>query len=211
MTPNPITIRPDSDYLAAIAIMRAGRFRHLPVIDQDGHLAGLVSVKDLRAVSTEAAGSLRPQAIQSDGVLVRVGEIMTRDVFTIPPDYPLEEAARLMVEHKIGCLPVVENGKPVGIITDTDIFQTLVVMLGGGSQTIRVSVQVNNIPGQIAELCQRVAAVGGNILSIASHPARGPERMNLTLRVESVPLDTLLEAVAAHPGAEIRHSWDQAG
>lgn len=208
MTPNPITIRPESDYLAAIAIMRAGNFRRLPVVDAEGQLVGIVTYNDLLKVrAQQTAEASRQIAMQCDGVLVRVQEVMTSPVVSVPAEYPLEEAARVMIEHHITSLPVVEGGKVTGIITVTDIFKTLVAMLGGGSQTVRLSVQVDNMPGQLAALAGRVASVGGNILSIASHPAETPERLNFTLRVEGASVEALLAAIRAHPGAEVHYVW----
>ncbi len=134
---------------------------------------------------------------------------MTVDVVSVPPDYPLEEAASLMLAHRISCLPVVEAGRVAGIVTETDLFRTLVAMLGGGSHTVRIGVEVANVPGEFAAVSGRVAALGGNILSIASHPAADPERVNLTLRVEGASLGALAQTLREHPGLAIRHTWDQ--
>jgi acetoin utilization protein AcuB len=205
MTPHPITVRPESDYLAAIALMRAGKFRHLPVIDAEGRLVGLISDRDLAAVRTQEPTQ---KHMTSGGTLVRVGEIMHTDVITAPPDYPLEEAARLMIERRISSLPVVEDGRLIGILTDIDIFTQFVRILGGGSPTLRLTIQLENKPGHLSALAGRIAAVGGNILSIASSPTGNPERTNFTLRIESAPLDTIRDAILAHPGAEILHVWD---
>ncbi|HEC23768.1 MAG TPA: CBS domain-containing protein [Chloroflexi bacterium] len=204
MTPNPYTVRPESDYLAAIAIMRAGKFRHLPVVNEEGQLVGLISDRDLKGAQP---GQPSPEAVTGDGVLLRVGEVMKRHVITCPPDYPIEEAARLMIKHRISSLVVVKGGRVLGILTDTDLFHQFVAMLGGGSKALRVTVQVDNRPGQFAAVAGAVASVGGNILSIASHPTEDTERINLTLRVEAVPLEALTETITAIPGAEILHTW----
>ena len=205
MTPNPITIRPDGDTLAAIAIMRSGRFKRLPVVDEDQQVVGIVSFVDLVAVHPEDLA--KQQAFTQDGVLVRVKDVMTQPVIHVASDYPLEEAAQLMVDHHIGCLPVLEDGRLVGIVTDTDVFRTLVRMLGGGGGTLRLSVQVDNVPGQFAALTGHVAEAGGNILSIASHPAASPDRMNLTLRIEGIDVETALIAVRKHPGVSVNSVW----
>ena len=109
-----------------------------------------------------------------------------------------------------GSLPVVEDGKAVGIITDTDIFSVLVQVLGAGSSTTRVSVEVDNKPGQFAELTRRVASVGGNILSIASLPAESEDRVKLVMRIADAPLDNLLEQIQTHPNITIDNVWDVA-
>ena len=76
---------------------------------------------------------------------------MRREVVTLPPDCPLEEAATLMVAHKVDSMPVVEAGQVVGIITETDIFRQMAAVLGGGTDSLRLTVQVANTPGQLAE------------------------------------------------------------
>jgi acetoin utilization protein AcuB len=207
MTPNPITIRPESDYLAVIALMRAGRFRHLPVVDEQGRPVGIITGGDLGGV--RSTGKFKQQAIQGDGILVHVQELMKHPVITTTPDYPLEEAARQMIEHRISCLPVVEDEKLVGIITSTDIFHMFVTILGGGSQTVRVCVQVDNRPGQFAGLTGKVAEAGGNILAITSYPAETPDRINLIMRVDTATLDIVRAAISAHPGAVIGSIWEQ--
>lgn len=206
MTESPITIRPDTDYLAAIAIMRAGKMRRLPVVDENGRLVGIVSASTLQNIQVQDAP--RNRAFQANGVLVRIGDVMIREVVTVSPDYPLEEAADLMIEHRIGFLPVVEGDQLVGTITDTDIFRVLVQVLGAGSASIRISVEVDNKPGEFSQVAERVASVGGNILSVASLLAESGERMKLTMRIEDVSPEELLEAVKTHPNIDISNVWD---
>ena len=133
----------------------------------------------------------------------RVDQLMKRNVITVRSDCPLEEAATLMVQHKIGSLPVLEAGKLVGIITETDIFKRFAAILGGGSDSLRLTVQVDDKPGQLAELAGRIARVNGNIVSVVSSPAGQPGRMNFTLRVEGVDLSSLRAAVEDQPGLVI--------
>jgi acetoin utilization protein AcuB len=99
---------------------------------------------------------------------------MTREVVTVPPDCPLEEAATLMVEHKIGSLPVVEEEQLVGIITETDMFKQFASVLGGGSDSLRLTVQIPDTPGRLAELASRIARVNGNISSWSPTPPKNP-------------------------------------
>ena len=160
MTHDPVTIRPESDPLAAVAILKCGGFRRLPVVDEAGNLVGIVTLYDLEAFLSRAG---------SPGVLKRqhrVEQVMKRGVMTISPDCPLEEAASLMVRHKIGSLPVVEEEQIIGIITESDIFSQLAAVLGGGGDSLRLTVQVPDVPGQLAELAGRIAQVDGNISSI---------------------------------------------
>lgn len=106
-----ITILPQATAAGALGLMRRGKFRHLPVVDARGKLVGVVSDRDLgRSASS-------------------VGEVMTRDVVTVQPSTDIRQAARLMRERKIGCLPVVEDGRLVGILTEADVLCALEELL----------------------------------------------------------------------------------
>ena len=121
MTADPTTLKRNDKLTLADDIMRLGRVRHLPVLDDDGErLVGLVSQRDLfRDALAQALGYGRhAQRKILDSLSVK--EVMTSDVLTIRPDASVVEAARLMTERKIGCLPVVENGRLVGILTEGD-------------------------------------------------------------------------------------------
>ncbi len=205
MTRNPYTVRPESDPVAAIGLMKAGGFRHLPVLNQAGELVGIVDQTDLEVFLLKAG---------SPGVLKRahrVEQVMQRNVICVAPDCPLEEAANQMVRHKIGSLAVVEEGRLVGIITETDIFKRFAEILGGGGDSLRLTVQVANVPGQLAELAGRIAAVQGNITSIVAYPAEQPERLNFTLRVEGISPEALLKAVSGQEGLQVLHAWQGKG
>jgi acetoin utilization protein AcuB len=205
MTPNPVTIRPESDFLAAIAILKAARFRSLPVVTGDGKLVGIVTEKDLAAASPPAVDELQPRKPNYFGVHLRVEQVMDPDFSTVGPDVPLEEAALLMLKRHVDRLLVVENGNLVGIITSSDIFRQLVTILGGGSDSIRITVEVDNKPGQLANLTGAIARVGGNIVSVATANVDRPDRWGLTLRVEGIDWSTLQEALAECKGTRLLH------
>ncbi len=128
MTPNPVTVTPNNAIATAIALMRAGGFRRLPVIE-NGRLVGIVTARDIRLASNA------PSAVQEhwyDNYFLQhipVSACMTRNPITISPDSPIAEAARLMRDHKIGGLPVIEGGRLIGIITETDLLNYLLKLL----------------------------------------------------------------------------------
>lgn len=204
MTPNPITLRPGSDPLAGLAICKSGGFCHLPVVDEAGRLVGMVTEDELRHFLATAP---------SPGVLQRqhrVEQVMKSPVVSVPPDYPLEEAARLMIQYNLSGLPVVdETGRLVGIITRSDIFAQFAEALGADTAAIRVTVRVPNRPGELARLAGRIAQAGGNICSVVSHSPGTTGRMDLTLRVEGVDREGLLSAIQADPEVEVRHVWER--
>jgi CBS domain-containing protein len=125
MTPEPVTIGPDTTLPEAARLMKECRIRRLPVVE-NGRLVGIVTMGDVREASPSAATSLSIYELNYLISRLSVREIMTHDPIAIAPDTSIEAAARLMLEHKIGGLPVVDGDKVVGIITESDIFRLLV-------------------------------------------------------------------------------------
>jgi len=201
MTLTPLTVRPESDPMAALMVLKYHGFRHLPVLDNDGNLVGIVDRDDLEKFLSTAGA---PTVLKRQH---RVEQVMTRDVVTVTPSCPLEEAALLMVENKIGSLPVMDGGQLVGIITKTDIFKQFAAVLGGGTDSFRLTVQVTDAPGQLAQLSSRIAKVNGNISSLVAYPADKPGRQNLTLRVQGVDRQAVLMAISDQPELEVLDTW----
>lgn len=125
MTPDPITIDPRTTVPEAGRLMKECNIRRLPVVEA-GRLVGIVTLGDIREASPSDATSLSIYELNYLIARLTVGEIMSRDPISIAPDTSIEAAARLMLEHKIGGLPVVDGSKVVGIITESDIFRLLV-------------------------------------------------------------------------------------
>ena len=126
MTGGLITVRPETSVQEARDLMRKETIRHLPVIGPGGVLAGIVTDRDVRLNLPSRATSLSAQEIGHLLARLTVGEIMTRSVITIGPDAAARDAAQLMLDHKIGALPVLDDGHLVGIITETDIVRAFV-------------------------------------------------------------------------------------
>jgi acetoin utilization protein AcuB len=204
MTKKPVTIRPESDFLAAIAILKAGGFHSLPVVTADGELVGIVTDKDLAAASPPSVDSLQPRKPDYFGVHLTVEQVMNPDFVTIVPDLPLEEAALVMLDKRVDRLMIVDEGELVGIITYTDIFRQLVTILGGGSAAIRLTATVANRPGQLARLAGAIASVGGNIISVAT-AQKTPEHVTLTIRIEGVDWPSIQRAIADQCEADVIH------
>jgi CBS domain-containing membrane protein len=120
MTADVITLERNEKLLVADDVMRLGRIRHLPIVDADGALAGIVSQRDLFHSGLMKALGYGSHAQRSALDLLVVKEAMKTDVVTTTPDTPLAEAAKLMFERKIGCLIVMDSGKIAGILTESD-------------------------------------------------------------------------------------------
>jgi CBS domain-containing protein len=137
MTKDPITIDPEAPLETAAAVMREREVRHLPVVDDTGNLVGMITDRDLRGavLAPELAEYLsgvaqrRLRGLGSTLANLRVRDAMTWDVVTIEPQAPLARAAALMYEGRIGCLPVVERKRLVGMVTERDVLKALAATL----------------------------------------------------------------------------------
>ena len=124
MTPNPITVDPKTTLPEAHKLMKDRRIRRLPVMDR-GHLVGIVTLGDVREAEPSNATTLSIFELHYLLAKLTIGEIMTREPITIAVNATIREAAKMMLQHKIGGLPVMDDGKLVGIITESDVFRVL--------------------------------------------------------------------------------------
>jgi acetoin utilization protein AcuB len=191
MTQNPVTVRPDTSLYDALRIMRDNKVRRLPVLDKDGQLAGIVSEKDLLYASPSPATSLSVWEINYLTARITVRDLMTTEVITICEDCPMEEAARVMVDNKIGGLPVMRGDKLVGIITETDLFKIFLELLGAREQGCRFTLLVPEKRGMLAAITQRIAEMGGNIVALGTFLGEDPSNRLLTLKIQDVDKDEL--------------------
>jgi acetoin utilization protein AcuB len=193
MTPDPITTTPDTAVPDALRVIREKGINYLPVLDKKGKLIGIVSKTDLQAGPSKATTLT---VFEANYLLahLEVREVMSEPI-TVPEDAPLEEAARVMIVNQIGCLPVMRDGKLVGIITETDIFRAFVEILGGGDAVLRVTMRVPDVPGELARMTGLIADLGGNLHSVAAFRGDDPQHVYITFRLDGVDEETLLPAL----------------
>jgi acetoin utilization protein AcuB len=203
MTPNPITIPPDATVPDALKLTREREINYLPIVNKKGKLIGIVSRNDLMQAAPSKATTL--SVFEANYLLahLEVEEIMNEPI-TVLEDAPLEEAARLMVENGIGCLPVMRGKDLVGIITETDIFKAFAEILGGGDPVLRVTLRSPDVPGELARLTGVIANLGGNLHSVAAFKGEDPEHVYFTFRLAGVDEDTLVPALKK-VGEEVVH------
>jgi acetoin utilization protein AcuB len=197
MTSNPVKISADVSVPAALSLMHEKKIRSLPVVDANDRLIGLVTEKDLLYVSPSPATSLNIWEIKELLGKVRVEGIMVRKVITVTEETPIEEAARLMADDKIGSLPVLRDKTLVGIVTKTDLFNIFLRVLGGLRPGVRITALTSGAKGTVAKITNAIYGLGGDIVGLAfnevtNHPEVG---WQITLKVQDVPLDTLVAAI----------------
>ena len=125
MSRKPITVADDDKMGHAIRMLKDHGFKHLPVVDRAGKVVGVITDRDLKRASPSDATLLEVHELLYLLDQVRIAQIMTRTPVTVPAATPVADAARLMVDKHVGCLPVLENGKLVGIVTSTDMLTCL--------------------------------------------------------------------------------------
>ena len=196
MTSPAVTITPETPFQEALKLMRDKKFRRLPVVDSVGKIVGIVSERDMLHASPSPATSLSVWEVNYLLWKLKISDIMTHNVLTLNQDTPIEDAASLMVTHKIGGVPVVDDsGKVVGVITETDIFRAFVEMLGGGEHGLRLTVQVPAGSGTLAKLAGKIAEQGGLILSVGSMDRETDGAREVVVKVKGVTKDKLIPAL----------------
>jgi acetoin utilization protein AcuB len=195
MTHNPLTTTPDTPVTEALDFMRREKVRRLPVTDKKGRLVGIVSDKDLLYASPSPATSLSVWEIHYLLSKLKVKEVMTDKVIAVTEDVPLEDAARIMADNKIGGLPVVRDGTVVGIITETDLFKIFIELFGARERGVRVTMLVPEVKGELAKITSEVANRGGNIVALGTFLGEDPTNRLCTVKVEGVPKDELVTAL----------------
>lgn len=192
------TIAPDLPIQEALNRMRAENIRRFPVVNGVGKLVGIVSESDLLHAAPSNATSLSVWELTYLMTKITVDQLMTQEVVTIEENTPIEEAARLMADQRIGGLPVVKDGKVVGIITETDLFKLFVEQLGARADGVRLTVQVPNVPGVLADVTKTIYEIGGDIIALGTFEGETDKIALITLKVAGVDAQKVSSAIESH-------------
>ena len=165
----------------ALDVIEQHKVRHLPVLDDTGALIGIVSEKDLLRSKED----------------LPIREVMTTDVITVTEYTARDEASRIMADHRISSLPVMRNGKLVGIITETDLFMIFLELLGARKEGVRLTMLVPDEKGMLASMTGEIAAMGGNVLALSTFLGEDPTNRMVTIKVADVPRDKLIAIMEA--------------
>lgn len=184
MTNDPVTVEPDTPMFQALRLMEKHGLRRLPVIKKR-EVVGIVTAEDIKAASPSQASLLSTKEIPYMLQQVRVKEIMTPDPVTVMAHATIEEAAELMMDHKVGCLPVKGEEGLAGIITESDVFRALVSLGGVKRGGLQFALELSDEPGSIKRAADVIRFYGGSLVSILTsydHVPEGRRRVYIRCR-----------------------------
>ena len=195
MQKNPITIDPGASFYDARALIRDKGIRHLPVVDKTGHLVGILTDRDIREAAPSEATSLSVHELHYLLGKLKVSAFMTPkdELVTISSDTIIEEAVQLMHDRKIGCLPVVDGNKLVGLITETDVLALLVDLFGLKMKGTRLTVALEDQPGQMHGILEIFKNHSVNIISIVSPTFRVNGKRVAAIRIQTHHYEDLVK------------------
>ena len=182
MKPDVFTLKPTDTIEAAIQMMSEKRIRHIPILDEGNNMVGIVSDRDIRDV---LPSSLLSEWKKED-ITQPLSVVMTKDVIYGHPLDFVEEIAAQFYEHKIGCLPIVKEGKLVGIVTESDLLHTFIQLTGAHQPASQFEIKVENIAGKLAEVTSILRKRKLNILSVLVYPDDNEKYKILVLRVQTM-------------------------
>ena len=195
MIPDPITITEKASVQDAIEVMKVNSIRHLPVVSEDKTLKGFVTLADLKI-------GLIPSMVAD----VSLSDLMIKDPITIESDNDIEEAALLIYRHKIGGMPVVEKGKLVGIITESDILRAFIDMMGILTASSRIDVAVDKKAGSLKQAFHIIHDKGGDIINVGITAERSKKR-TYYFRLSPCQTDVIKKALEKE-GFEVVEAMD---
>ena len=192
-----ITVSPDLPINEALSMMKREHIRRMPVI-QDGKLLGIVSDKDLLNASPSPATSLSVWEMNYLLSKITVKDVMTKKVMTVQENTPIEEAARILADNKIGGMPVMRGDKVVGMITETDLFKMFLELMGAREKGVRVTFLIEEKPGQLAAISKAVADLGGNFVAFGQFAGEDPSSRLITFKVQDITEDQVRQIVETY-------------
>ena len=185
MKRNPVFVDEGDSMKKAMDLLKEHEIRHLPVLKDGERLVGILSERDIKQASPSPATALEIREIYYLLDKVKVKQIMTRRPYTVSSSSPIEEAALIIREKKIGCLPVVDDGKLVGILTETDIIDAFIAGMGVTGPGYRIELVLQNRPGKLLELLKLLKDFEANVVSVATAAHDDPDKIINILRIET--------------------------
>jgi len=202
MTANPYTIAHDAPISDLIELMRQKNLKRVPVVNGE-KVVGIVTHADIQKVSPTKATTLSIYELNYLLHKTKVSDAMTKNVITISPDALLEEAAVLMRENRISTLAVVKDNKLVGIITESDIFDAFIDLLGSREAGTRITIEALDVPGTLADITNIFKSFDANITHIATFRGKSG-KSDIVIRTNTINTEPI-EKKLIEQGYKIEH------
>jgi acetoin utilization protein AcuB len=184
------TLTKENTIADAVNLFRNGDFRHIPIVNEQNELIGIISDRDVR----DALPSVLSQTSPSNILNQPIEKIMSTNVITCTPLDFVEEIATYFYHYKIGCIPVISFGKLVGIVTEIDVLHTLVTLTGAYQPSSQLEILVKNQPGILNEVVSIFSSRNINIVSVLVYPASDEQHKVLVFRIQTMnPLQLISE------------------
>jgi acetoin utilization protein AcuB len=203
MTRNPVFTHPELSLTDARLLMDREKIGHIPVLNKNNELMGLITKADLLKAAPSSATTLDMYEISYLLSKLTVEKVMEKTVITVQENEVVEEAARIMADKRIGCLPVLNGSLLTGIITDTDILHFFIDAFGARHKGIRITINFREKPGQYAAFTGAIAERGGNIVASVSSEGDDVAHRRATFKITGISRDAVEQAVGTMDGAEI--------
>lgn len=198
-----ISVSPDQPINDVLAMFKKEHIRRAPVM-KAGKLVGIVSERDLLNASPSPVTTLSIWEMNYLISKVTVKNVMAKKVITVDRDTPIEEAARIMADKKIGGLPVVSSDKVVGIITETDLFKIFLELMGARQKAMRVTATIPDRPGELAKVTKAIASSGGDFISFGMFSGPDAHSRVITFKVQGIDKVKIKEVL----GDIVLKFWD---
>lgn len=197
MRKNPITIGPDASFYEARAIIRDKGIRHLPVVDKNHHLVGLVTDRDIREAAPSDATTLSVHELHYLLGKLKVTAFMTprNKLVTITPDTIIEKAVQLMHDRKIGCLPILDGEKLLGIFTETDVLDLFVDLFGVKTPGTRITLALQDAPGILHDVLEVVKRHNVNLISVVTPSYTINGKRIVAIRIQTLDHEKIVEGL----------------
>jgi len=189
-----ISVSPDAPINDVLIMFKKEKIRRAPVM-KDGKLVGIVSEGNLLNASASSATTLSVWEMNYLLSKVTIKRVMSKKVITVDADTPIEEAARIMADNKIGGMPVVSNGRVTGMITETDLFKVFLELMGARQKAIRVTATVDDKRGELARVTKAIATHGGNFISFGVFSGQEANTKVVTFKVEGMKVEEIKSAL----------------
>lgn len=202
MTRDVITVEPTTSVTTAKAIMAEKGINKLPVLDGSMRLVGIITKNDITKALPSEATTLDMYELGYLLTKLTCEKFMSKKVITISEDTVVEEAAKLMVDNNVGCIPVLKDDVLVGIVTESDLFSLFTDMFSARSEGVRAVISQSDKPGELAKIITRIAEINGNVVALVTRETKDEGQRRTTIKITGITEDQI-KSILSDVGAQV--------